>query len=658
MAFPLQEYIASLDNACLPKVLQVCSGVYFQGSVYEISGNEVCFSTGDIIKVTSLKLSSVCCEDVSNNERFEIPINHTGLLKVIPEETPYSTVEELVRLRPLGLDSSLHVTFTSRSKLALADITLGAGSVLTLLSVVEKDELCRCRVHLGPGQASAEVEVPLGTRGEFYMHEGEERFTPMEIVTSPHLRSQRFHFDNAAMCKRTLVLSPIYQIHAIMSMRKNILCFPSSLAVDVVDITDKCEDINFVTPLSLPDVHSQEDQTFPMVVEVLEGPDTRTMFKCSWLAQLQKGTRLIFHQKATSHMTLMSTLKSRKGQQYFLVSKQYAARFRRRPRGFDSAYKLYMASTQTPGLRVSITRDCEEVEEEGLPGLSVGERLEVIGCQKVELPCGHVDAVVCQRLEDMDDDEEGEKLDHIYLPLYMEGHFVELLADTKKYTLDELVEKVPMDVKVVSRDPELESDPLVEFPSLRIEGGILEPTIQASFLHTPDRCFEMPIQRICMTVYCTQQPLPWPPNQAPKCTVDCVTEVTDKFLYQFQKETLAPVIPPPRPPKWKLSTPKTSKTFLTKDFDDMTLGSKRISSPLPATTANVSHLPPPLTPRKSATPQGSAARAMPNTYVGVGTKVTGLDCDEEANDSDNPYEQVDDLFAVVLKKAEKTFTFI
>lgn len=28
---PLQEYIASLDKTCLPKIVQVCSGVYFQG---------------------------------------------------------------------------------------------------------------------------------------------------------------------------------------------------------------------------------------------------------------------------------------------------------------------------------------------------------------------------------------------------------------------------------------------------------------------------------------------------------------------------------------------------------------------------------------------------------------------------------------------------
>lgn len=32
-ALPLQQLIASLDNSCLPKILQVCSGVYFQGEL-------------------------------------------------------------------------------------------------------------------------------------------------------------------------------------------------------------------------------------------------------------------------------------------------------------------------------------------------------------------------------------------------------------------------------------------------------------------------------------------------------------------------------------------------------------------------------------------------------------------------------------------------
>lgn len=55
-----------------------CSLISVSGSIYEISGNEVCFSTGDLIKVIGIELLSVSCEDISNNEKFELPINHTG----------------------------------------------------------------------------------------------------------------------------------------------------------------------------------------------------------------------------------------------------------------------------------------------------------------------------------------------------------------------------------------------------------------------------------------------------------------------------------------------------------------------------------------------------------------------------------------------------
>lgn len=151
----------------------------------------------------------------------------SGLLKAIPEASPpYGTLEEVVKGKAAGSQCRLPVTFTSLSEVTLAGVTLEAGAVLTLLSVAEKEQRCRCRLHpAGPGrpqaEAEVEVDVPLGTRGQFY-----ERFTPREIVTSTHLRSRRFRFHDddddaaAAACQRTLVLSPVYQICAIMSRER------------------------------------------------------------------------------------------------------------------------------------------------------------------------------------------------------------------------------------------------------------------------------------------------------------------------------------------------------------------------------------------------------------------------------------------------------
>eukprot|EP00064_Thunnus_orientalis_P013781 superscaffoldBa00002298_g13821 len=636
-ALPLQEFIASLDNTCLPKILQVCSGVYFQGSIYEISGSEVSFSTGDLVKVTGIELLSVCCEDISTNEKFELPISHTGLFKVVPDDMPYSTIEEMLSLRPVGLESCLPFTFASHSKMTFENFTLGAGRALTVLSIQRregKEDQVRCHVQ-GKEGASAEVCIPLSSRGEFHECESEERFTLREIMSSPCLRSRKFRFINTTKCDQPLILSPVYQVNAIMSLRKNVLKFPSSLEVDVIDVTDVCKDVTFVTPLSLTEVLSQPDESFPAVVEILEGPESRSLFKCNWLPQFNKNENLIFHKKGTSPMILISSLKSRKAQQFFLVSQQYGGRFRRRPREFNSVYELYVALAQAPDLRVTVTTNCEEVEEEGLPGLSVGDQLEV-------------------------------------------GHFVEVITDTKKYRLRDLGKqfKLPLDVKVVSRDTELETDPLVGFPCLRIEGAMLEPTIQASFPNRPDHCFEIPTQWLSLSVCFTKDPLPWPNEQPPMFHLDTVTEVTDTFLYEFRKQGNSDAAPPPRPPKRNLSSSKSlkktskkvsskadkhkhrsDKSVPAKELGDLNLNSKK-RPPAPPPPAILDDEPPPVVPRKHLAPEMTTGKAQPNTYVKMedSKKVSLSDVAADV-DSDHDYEIVDDTLAAMMKTAQENVLF-
>ena len=49
------------------------------GSVYELSGSEVCFSTGDLVKVTGLTLISFNCEDTISGQISELPLNSKGI---------------------------------------------------------------------------------------------------------------------------------------------------------------------------------------------------------------------------------------------------------------------------------------------------------------------------------------------------------------------------------------------------------------------------------------------------------------------------------------------------------------------------------------------------------------------------------------------------
>lgn len=370
----------------------------------------------------------------------------------------------------------------------------------------------------------------------------------------------------------------------------------------MVDITEQCKDVSFVTPLSLTEVFSQPDETFPAVVEILEFPKSRSLLKCSWLPELNQSSHLIFHKVETSTLAMLSSSKSRKAQHYFLVSQQYGGRFRRRPREFNSVYELYVASLQVPGLKVSVTRSSDGVEQEDLPVLSVGEQLEVICCRRMELPSGgnegqreSVEALLCQRLQepdDVDDDNEEEAnqeggREEVFLPLYMQGHFVEVLTDNKKYRLSDLGKgfSLPLDIKVVSRDAALQSDPLVGLACLRIEGTMLEPTILASFPHTPERCFEIPVQWISMSVSLTSDPLPWPSTQPPERCLESVSEVTDTFFYEFCKRENSGESPPPRPPKSCKKKPskqskksfkhRAEKSSPTKELANLTLNSKK-----------------------------------------------------------------------------------
>ncbi|XP_029928255.1 protein THEMIS2 [Myripristis murdjan] len=704
IALPLQQFIASLDKTCLPRILQVCSGVYFQGSIYELSGSEVCFSTGDLIKVTDIELVSVRCEDISNNDTFELPINHKGLFRVVPEKMPYSTVEEMLSLRPVGLDSCLPFAFNSHSEITLDNFTLGAGKALTVLSTEQREgEEGQVRCHFqGQQGASAEVVIPLSCRGEFYECESEECFTLQEIMSSPHLCSRRFCLNNTTMGDRSLVLSPVYQVQAIMSLRKNVVKFPSSLEVDVLDVTEQCRDVTFVTPLSLTEVLSQPDESFPVMAEILESPESRSTLHCSWLPKLNRGQQLVFHRKGTTDMVLASSLKGRKAQQYFLISQEYGGRFRKRPREFSSVYELSVALALTPGLKVSVTRNIEEVVEEGLPALSVGDQLELVRCERVELACAGskeqkqtVEALICQRIQDFneeeDDDDEGEAEDNekeeLVLPLYMQGHFVEKLADSKKYKLKDLAKDftLPLDVKVVSRDTELKADPLVGLSSLRLEGTVAEPTIQASFPHSPEHCFQIPTHWLSMSVCFTKDPLPWPTDQPPKIHMDKVTEVTDTFYYEFRKQGGSDETPPPRPPKRNPSTSTVpskkvssksfkkaqSKTKNSKDLPDhsphhssvdkglsnLTLNSKK-RPPAPPPPADIEDTPPPINPRKPIA-QLKSGKALPNTYVKVEeSKKKVTLCDVQADvDSDHDYEMVDETMADMVKRAQESVMF-
>ncbi|KAF4088059.1 hypothetical protein AMELA_G00078370 [Ameiurus melas] len=663
----LQEYMNNVDHSSLPRILQVCSGVYFQGSVYEISGSEVCLSTGDLVKITSFELLSVSCEDISNNTTFELPLQHSGLFTLIPEDLPYSTIEEIAGLLPVGVDAFGSFTFFSKNEINVENLTVPAGTEMTVLSVELNncgESFTRCRL-IGQQEASAEVYIPFSCHGEFYECQNDRDYSLHEIMYSARLCKRRFCKAKPTKCGGPLFFSPIYQIQGIMHMRKNIVKFPSSLEVDVIDVTEQCKHLTFVTPLSLAEVATQPNEAFPTMAEILEEPEANGLFRCSWFKELQKGKHLLLHGCNKTHMVLACTPKGRKAQQYFLLSQGYGGQIRRRAREFSSVYEVYVAFSHSPGLRISVTKHCEEVEEEGVPALSVGEQLEVLRLQTANRSGDElgappsVDSLICKLIEDEDDDDDDNQSDkesEICLPLFTPANFVEKLSDKKKYGLAELCKNFsfPLDVKVVNHDKTLEKDPLAGLAALRLEDALEETTVLASLPNTPEQCFELPVRWLKMSFSFISDPIPLPDCENPEVHLQTVTEVTENFYHEYHKLTEKPMAPPPRPPKRKKlslkpqkkhATPRDATQHVKSGPPTVKLDSTSLDQtkrrPPPPPPNETEELPPPLLPRKSV----SDSLVIPNTYVKPPRKQLEKPHNSARNssDSDHDYEPVEDI---------------
>ncbi|XP_076827918.1 protein THEMIS2 [Brachyhypopomus gauderio] len=665
----LQEYITNLDVSLLPRILQICSGVYFQGSVYEVSGSEVCLSTGDFVKVIGLELLSVCCDDIGANATFELPLNHSGLFKVVPEDLPYSSMEEMVGLQPFAVDTCGSFTFISGSELIINDFTVPSGSELTLLTVEHsegKESYSRCQLRGNQG-VSVEVHIPLSCHGEFYECESDRGYSLHEIMLSSRLRRRRFRKTKSNTCGSPLFFTPVYQIKGIMHMRKDIVKFPSSLEVDVIDVTEQNTDLKFVIPISIAEVPNQPKEGFPTMAEIFEAPENSQLFCCHWFKELLKGRNIVLHGWGKTAMTIACTPKGRKAQQYFLLSHVYGGQMRRKAREFSSVFELYLASMRTPSLTVSVTKNCEGIEEEGVPALSVGEQLEVLKLQDVEVLAGKLSAVskveslICRRITDDDDDDddiEGQAEDReICMPLFTPANFAEKLPDKRKYSLTELVQhfQLPLEVKVVSRDKVLEKDPLVGLSALQLEHTIEEATVLASLPEHPEQRFELPIRWLQMSFSLTSDPLPWHTSQTPAFYTEGITEITDHLYHEYHKFIWTDEAPPPRPPKRKSLIsksevePKASRSVtepgnLTKHLTTLSLEHtkatfRRRSPPPPPTKPDRSKTPPPVVPRKSL----SLSTSSPNTYVTTPRKQKQEQKENTSSDSEHDYETLEEL---------------
>ncbi|KAM6216971.1 protein THEMIS2 [Rhynchocyon petersi] len=549
---PLEDFVRALDPASLPRVLRVCSGVYFQSSIYELSGNECCLSTGDLIKITQFHLRKVICENQSLGWITELDPNFQGCFSPLASPQSYKSLEELVTAVNHSC-KSLPVCFALAHSITVNGSMVPENQLLILKAVEMHLGTCCARCVLQNGAQETILYLPLSQKGLFWQWEPGAPCTLLQALQDPALRD--LPFTCSTLPCSLVTLRPQYEVHAIMHMRRTIVKIPSTLEVDVEDVTASSQHVHFIKPLMLSEVLAQHGP-FPLPVEILEVPEGPPPFLSPWVGSLQQGQRLWIHGQATPPWRVLASSKGRKVPRHFIVSGAYQGKLRRRPREFPTAYDLLGALQPGQPLRVVATKDCEGDGEENPEffSLTVGDRLEVLGSGQAHgAHSREVDVLVCQRLSDPDEEgecaEEAEDQERILLPLYFSGSFVEEMNDGRRYGLVELTAQfsLPCEVKVVTKDTSHPADPLASFPGLRLEEKIMEPFLVVSLDSEPGLCFEIPPRWLDLTVVEAQGPPSPPARPTPVATVE---ELTEAFYYRLRKlPACDSQLPPPRPPK-------------------------------------------------------------------------------------------------------------
>lgn len=633
----LKDFITSLSISSLPRILQIASGVYLQSSVYDISGTECSLSTGDLLKVIGRELQCVNLVNITTGKSQTIPNNYEGVFEVYIHCCVYSTLEMLHEELSSG-DHMIPYWFTSMSDFTVGNQVIWQQLPIHFVSLDRRTGCAECHVYEDSNAYS--ITIPLSTQGQFYEYENTESYTLEQVLQSPALLKRTF------TCKSlgpgAYKICPEYEIQTVMNMRKGLVMIPSSLEVDVIDITDQCGNITFIQPQSLEEV-CQNQSSFPVVAEILDMAECTHLLKNNTYSALQKGKKLVIHKKTISKKVLAKACKG-KTYRFFYIHKQYQGKFRLRPREFSTVYDMWTQMVEGTQLTVVVTQDSESTDD-NFPSLGIGDHLRPLYQTKTVCPSQsgsqEVDVLVCIK-ESGDDDDEDDEPEEIKLPLYMAGHFVEEVKDNKKYNINSFIEKhtLPCEVKVVAKDTSLSNDPLTSFPTLRLEEVVDEPVLLVSFLDNISECFELPLKYFNISVVLQDD---YVHSTGDLITSNKLEELMEWFYYSLRKHLPTQQLPPPRPPKRVVKTKEhqpCNKPVEPKSSDHLNLKTS------PDTLVK-----PPVPRRKVSSEDSKTAGEIcnlqrDNVYIPTPRRNT---VKQKGSDSDDGYEDIEKLMETQLK---------
>ncbi|KAL4670648.1 hypothetical protein H8957_010397 [Semnopithecus entellus] len=572
MALSLEEFVHSLDPRTLPRVLEIQAGIYFEGSIYEMFGNECCFSTGEVIKITGLKIKKIIaeiCEQIEGCESlqpFELPMNFPGLFKIMADKTPYLTMEEITRTIHIGPSRLGHPCFYHQKDIKLENFIIEQGEQIMLNSVEEIDGEIMVSCTVVRNHQNHSFNLPLSQEGEFYECEDERIYTLKEIVEwkIPKNRTRTVKltdfsnkWDSTNPFPKdfygTLILKPVYEIQGVMKFRKDIVRILPSLDVEVKDITDSYDANWFLQLLSTEDLFEMTSKEFPIVTEVIEAPQGNHLPQ----SILQPGKTIVIHKKYQASRILASEIRSNFPKRHFLIPTSYKGKFKRRPREFPTAYDLEIAKSEKEPLHVVATKAFHSPHNK-LSSVSVGDQFLVHHSETTEVLCEGIKKVVnvlaCEKILK-------KSYEAALLPLYMEGGFVEVIHDKKQYPISELCKqfRLPFNVKVSVRDLSIEEDVLAATPGLQLEEDITDSYLLISDFANPTECWEIPVGRLNMTVQLVSN---FSRDAGPFLVRTLVEEITEEQYYMMRRYESSASHPPPRPPKHP-SVEETKLTLLT-----------------------------------------------------------------------------------------------
>ncbi|XP_072465632.1 protein THEMIS2 isoform X3 [Notamacropus eugenii] len=611
-----------------------------KGSIYELSGVECCLSTGDLIKVIKISLKKVICKNPETGHITELSPDFTGYFSSTVKPQLYGTLNKLVSAATKNM--ALPICFSSVHDIEVEGNVVPRDQPLMLMAMKMYQGINYACCMMDSGNHNCTMYLPLSLQGTFYNWGPDFPQTLLQTLQNPVLMDQPFICPTLHW--NSLILQPEYEIDAIMHMRTDIVKIPSTLEVDVEDVTASSDHHqDFVKPLLLSDILAQGGP-FPMRVVILDVPDGPPLFQRS----LKKGEELMIHGPASPPWRVLASSRTRKTSRHFFISGAYQGKLRRRPREFHTAFDLLAALVPGFPLCVVATQDWEGEEGDSTcPSLFRGDRIEVLGKDKG--PDGEV--LVCNRLSDLvgeeeEEEEQREEKEQLLLPIYSSCGFVEEMSDGKRYSLAKLMTQVPLpcEVKVLGKDPSLSEDPLPSLLGLRLEEKITEPFLTISLSTDPRTCFEIPPRWLDPTVVVVSEPLE---KQGKPLSISTVEELTDAFYYKLQTlQDSGAQAPPPRPPKAKQKCSSSAKP------NHPLEPGRKVSAQVPELpTRNIKHS---FLPQASKSCSNLYSKSSKVQKPHVQSSGAGTKNKKSAEDSDHDYESPDEEIKQTIKMMAET----